>query len=185
MGINSYLLSIDNKVLQTWKKSVSIPLRVKIQQERVYVSLSETHKPANDKAKFKQSMQCCSQWGPTSTSRLWNVERSMIKMAERALLRANQSSHHISTHTQTVSLTVRKAFICFPPVSTDWHRNMSQVQICHLPSGSKLNEILKISKHKTTRNIWTETQIRHQIILLCINKTMNAKKHFQNHLNNR
>lgn len=176
LGINGYLLSIDNKVLQTWKKS----LRVKIQQERVHVSQSETHKPANDKAKFKQSMQCCSQWGPTSTSRLWNVERSMIKTAEQALWRASQASHHISTRTRTVSLTVHKAFICFPPVSTDWHRNMS-----HLPSGSKLNEIRKISKHKTTRNIWTERQIRHQIILLYINKTMSAKKHFCNHPNNR
>lgn len=129
-------------------------------------------------------MQCYSQWGTTSTSRLWNVERSMIKTAEQALWRASQTSHHISTHTRTVSLTVHKAFICFSPVSTDWHRNMSQVQICHLPSGSKLHEILKISKHKTTRNIWTERQTRHQIILLYINKTMGAKRHFQNHPNN-
>lgn len=88
------------------KKFVSIPLRIKIQQEQIRISESETHKPANDRAKFKQSTQCCSQWGPTSTSRLWNVERSMIKEAERALYTANWA---ISVHTQTVTWTVHKA----------------------------------------------------------------------------
>lgn len=62
------------------------------------VSQPDTHKPANAEAEFKQSMQCCSQWGLTSRSRLWNVERSMIKTAERARCRAHT---YLSTHSSS------------------------------------------------------------------------------------
>lgn len=70
------------------------------------VSQPDTHKPANAEAEFKQSMQCCSQWGLTSRSRLWNVERSMIKTAERARCRAHT---YLSTHSSS---------------SFDWERDL-------------------------------------------------------------
>lgn len=77
------------------KRPVDIPLRVKIQQEQVRSTYPEpeAHKPANPEAEFKQSTQCCSQWGPTSRSRLWNVERSMIKT------QSTQATIHIFQHT--------------------------------------------------------------------------------------
>lgn len=46
-----FVLSWLDKVLQIWKKFVSIPLRIKkIQQAQVHISRSETHKPANGRA---------------------------------------------------------------------------------------------------------------------------------------
>lgn len=136
-----------------WKRAVDIPLRVKIQQEQVHVSQSETYKHANAEAEFKQSMQCCSQWGLTSRSKLWNVERSMIKTAERALRRAHKL-HIISAHIhrQLVWLCTRPLDLCFAYAYWLTHRNMGQVY-CKEFMSYKFKDKWDVKDHHT-QNHW-------------------------------
>lgn len=101
-----------------WKR-VEIPLGIKIKQEQVHVFQSETNKPANTEAEFKQSTQCYSQWGLTSKSRLWNVERSMIKTAE-STAQSTQATYYFSTYIASSFDCAQDLQTFASPMLTEW-----------------------------------------------------------------
>lgn len=94
-------------------------------------------------------MQCCSQWGPTS--RLWNVERSTIKTAERALRRAGELRYTCVQKTHRTQLVCTQD-LCLSCVYWKTHKYLVKFTVRSLWAADTLEDEQDVTGHFTQKH---------------------------------